>query len=493
MISFLGSVLFHAPNTVLHRRIRGGLTLLLYAAGVLFLAQFFQVEEVRLASNDWTKEYLYLNALRDALTTRVIPWMWSEHFYHDTSKLFANPEIILTPSILLLRWISNSQFILIHLVIYYTLGFLSCVMIAAKLNFGFLAFALLWLLFNMNGFIIAHLGIGHLQWAGYYLIPAILFLFSRLHERVRKNSFRLKTTSIYISLILFVLFMNGSFHVAIWCMMFMLLSVLWDRFLFANVLYIMILSALLGTFRLLPAALFFPENPSFVSGYPSLPILLDALTCIRGRHYPALGGSFEQLKWWEYTIHIGFVALLLLAAGLIVAIKRRRAPLPTPLLAAAGMLFVLSLGDVYALIATSGLPFSALQRVSTRFISIPLLVFFITAIMGIDLMLKENHVWWKKAVLFGIPFILFELLTHTSHWRVDHLETLTKPAHKPALTLRTDPASDYRDSVYISWTVSKFTLLCLLVALGMRRNNSLRERARRPDRDTAAARASMDL
>jgi hypothetical protein len=216
---------------------------------------------------------------------------------------------------------------------------------------------------------------------------------------------------------------------------------------------------------LLPAALFFPKSPSFTSGYPSLSILLDALTSIRGRNFGALGGSFGQLMWWEYTLHIGFVALLLLTLGLVVAIKRKNIPLPFPMLAASLTLFVLSLGDVYAFIAESGLPFSTVQRVSTRFMAIPLLVFFIVAIQGLDLLFTSKNTVWKKIVLLAIPFILFELLTHTALWEIDHLEKLHRPVEKPTLTMLGNPSPAYSNSIILSWSVSKISLALLLLAL----------------------------
>lgn len=327
---FLSAVFFQYPATATQRIIRQGFTLALYVAGALFIAHFFNFGDVQLDANDWMKEYMYLNALREAQLTQTIPWSWSEPYYHETGKLLANPEMILAPHIVLLRWLSNGSFVILHVIAFYSLGFYSCVKIATRYSMGLVAFFLLWLLFNLNGFITSHLGIGHIQWAGYYLLPAFLLLFSTLHERTRANPMRPQPTSLYISLLLYFLILNGSFHIAIWCMLLMLISVWWDQRLFFNVVYAVVFAIVLGAFRLLPAALFFPESPSFTSGYPNLSVLLNALTCIRGRHHPPMGGAFGDLMWWEYNIHIGFTALILLAIGLFAAIKRRVTLFPAP-------------------------------------------------------------------------------------------------------------------------------------------------------------------
>jgi hypothetical protein len=71
----------------------------------------------------------------------------------------------------------------------------------------------------------------------------------------------------------------------------------------------------------------------------------------------------------------------------------------------------------------------------------------------------------NKTFEFAIPFIFFELLTHTALWEIDHLEKLHRPVEKPTLTMLGNPSPEYSNSIILSWTVSKISLALLLLAL----------------------------
>ncbi|HBG96485.1 MAG TPA: hypothetical protein DDY14_14470, partial [Chromatiaceae bacterium] len=110
----LDAILFHDPATNIQRRIHSALLLLLFLTGIAHWVGFFNGGELALTAYDWIKEDAYLDTLRAAQVNAEIPWRWNTAFYHDTRDFLANPETILTPDILLLRWLPNGLFILLH-------------------------------------------------------------------------------------------------------------------------------------------------------------------------------------------------------------------------------------------------------------------------------------------------------------------------------------------------------------------------------------------
>lgn len=463
LVCWCSELLFAEPKDSYQRHTHNFLHFVLYCLGFSFLSQFLGGNSALMTSNDWIKEYMYLNALRDAQIDGVVPWAWNMPFYHATRKLLSNPEIILTPDIVLLRWVANQTFVMIHVGLFYTFGFLGCRLLARHFRLGLVSFLVLWLLFNMNGFITSHLGIGHLQWASYYLLPGLLFCFLRLNQLDLKKFWYIEKYSVFICFLLFFMFMNGSIHIAVWCLLFMAVSSLWNMRLVCNLFFILCVTGLLGLFRILPAALYFPKSPDFVSGFPSLLTVIEGLTVLRGRHYEALGGSFGLLRWWEYNIYIGFVAFALILTGLIVVVRRRMNLVPIPMIMAGAVLFVLSLGDVYALVPESGVPFGTLIRVSSRLIAIPLIICFLMGALGLDCCLKANRSVLRPVLLVALPFVVFELLTHSSYWSLPYLEGIHRPVTKPSLDLCSNVSTAYRRTIYVSYSISGFSFLGLLL------------------------------
>lgn len=465
IFTFFEHVLFRHPNTRAHYRVRSCFFIILFLLGIAHWVGFFNAGDLSLVAYDWVKEDAYLNTLREALTSGVIPWRWSEPFYHGTQNFLANPEIILTPDIVLLRWIPNSIFVIIHIILLYSVGFFGCLLITRKLNASFVAFLIFWLVFNFNGYVIAHLAVGHLQWTGYFLLPFFFIILSTFVRESQSASSIVTTPALGMGLLLGVLFLNGSFHIAVWCSMFMTIALLWRWSMFLNVVTAIIIGGLLGLGRLLPAALLFPEKKDFISGYPSFGTVLDAFTSLRRHDFGGSGGIFGTLGWWEYDIYIGFVAFIILVICLAVALKRSKVAGQLPLFAAAGVFLLLSFGNVYALIATSSFPFAGIERVSSRFIVMPFMLFLITAMKGIDELFCSWPTSSKRAVLIGIPFVAYELVLHSLYWRVDFLERSFQQKTKPVLSLVPNSDQIYTLSVYAGWSASLISLSWVVALL----------------------------
>ncbi|MCB1865533.1 MAG: hypothetical protein KDG50_08875 [Chromatiales bacterium] len=452
-------IAFGAPQTVAERGVRGLLVLALYLIGAAHLILFFNGGDLALVAYDWIKEDAYLNALRDAQTTGVPPWTWSEAFYHSTPRLLANPEIILTPDIILLRWVPNSIFVIIHILLFYTIGFLGSLSLARRANASLVAFAFFWLVFNFNGSITAHLAVGHLQWAGYYLLPLFFALLFRIAADTRETPVFERFPMLAMGLLLGLWFLNGSFHFAIWACMFMLIAALWNRSLFKGALWSIAIGVLLGFGRVLPAALWFPDQRSFLSGYPGFSVLFDALVLMREHDHPAIGGLFGRLGWWEYDVFVGYVALFAVAVAGYAGFRSHRIRFRAPLIAAACAMALLSMGDVFAVVANSPLPFAGVERVSSRFILLPLVLIFVVAMAGLDPLFRSSPAIWKPAVLAALPLMFAELMNHSRIWQVGRLEAAVHDVAKPGLSISPTHDAAYAFSVYAGWFVSLLAML----------------------------------
>lgn len=434
---------------------------LLFIIGIIYWILFFNAGNLTLDAYDWVKESAYLNSLRDAQIDMVIPWKWSEPFYHNTQSFLANPEIVLTPDIILLRWIPNSFFIILHIIIFYSVGFFGSILIAKKLNISLISFFVFWLVFNFNGYLTAHIAVGHFQWTGYFLIPFFLIILSKFLMDSQNTSSVNITNAFSMAILLGVLFLNGSLHIAVWCCMFMTIALFARWAMFSNVATAIIMGCLLSFGRLLPAALWFPHNGFFIAGYPSFGTFLDAFI-ISHRHDFTM--DIRALGWWEYDVYIGYSAFIILGICFVFALFRKKVTIQIPFLVASGVFLLLSFGNSYNII-TKIIPYALIERVSSRFIVMPFILFLITAMIGLD----EFFSLWPKsskvAILIVLPFVVIEIFLNSIYWRVNHLEQSFLVLTRPILSLTPNYNQTYAVSVYLSWSVSFLSLIIILVLL----------------------------
>lgn len=471
----LDAILFHDPATNIQRRIHSALLLLLFLTGIAHWVGFFNGGELALTAYDWIKEDAYLDTLRAAQVNAEIPWRWNTAFYHDTRDFLANPETILTPDILLLRWLPNGLFILLHVLLFYSIGFLACMLIANRLNISLAPFSAFWLLFNFNGHLTAHLGVGHLQWAGYFLLPVFFLVLSGLIQAQRGPRSKAGIYPLTMGLLLGLLFLNGSFHFAIFCTMFMLIALCWRMTMAPGVAIAILIGGLLGFGRLLPALLWIPSRDLLYAGYPSFGTLIDAMTMLRGHELMVPDELYTPSTWWELDLYLGFTGTTISIIALI-AVSRRKAPSDLlPIFAAAGVLLLFSLGHVYTLIQQLPVPFADVERVPTRFIVMPLVLALILVMKGLDELLCAWPKITKPGLLIALPFIGYELYLHSSYWRVGRIESTHAQVTKPILSIASDPDTAYALSIGLGWLVSVVVLVGVVAYLvHMRRHRDER-------------------
>ncbi len=464
----LKKVFFSFPNKKYTHLINTSLIMALFILGAAHWIFLFNYGNLKLTSFDWPKESAYLDTLRKAQLSRSVPWQWQTPYY-QTEYFLGNPEVILTPDIVLLRWMSNAGYILLHVLLFYTIGFTGTLALSQKYKLNFMAFFIFWLLFNFNGYIVSHLAIGHTQWAGYFLLPWYFLLLLDLHE----NSANTSSTNnarriIFMALLLSLLFWNGSLHIAVYYFIFLFLTVFFSskRTLFLHALAVTFISALLSLGRILPATIPSFRNP-YTSGYPTISVLLDALTSLRGYAFQPIGGIYGTLNWWEYDIYIGFWGLALLLSMLALRLYQRNAVFPPPIVLAAIIMALLSMGDTYSLIHNLPLPFSTVERVPSRFFILPFFVLLLNGAIGISELTNIRRGYARSLLAFGLPFMVYDVLSHTSLWHIVRLERDQNFIPNADLSLLLIPGSQvnpiYKTYVVLGWAVSLASFILIII------------------------------
>lgn len=436
------------PNTVPSRICIA----LAYIAGLAYWCVYFLKGHPTLTANDWLKEQVFSNIVRDSMQSLSLPWQMSVDFYHaGVRELIANPEISLTPDVLLLGVLPNNAYFLAHWLIFFTLGFIGTVLLARKYQLASLPFLFVVALFNFNGYIGTHLSEGHIQWAGCFLFP---WFFSWLGDLAAPAKIDRTRSALKIALLFGILFLNGSFHMAIWCLMFLAITLVYRRDMTPQILCIILLAALMAVARLLPAAFYFPAKTDFVSGYPSISTLLDAFTYIYNPGNPDGTGSHGDLKWHEYSFYIGYVGFVFLLVGAYEYVKRGLKIIPVWWVPAALVMFMFSLGDVYQLIPNSGIPFSTIERVASRFIVIPFCVLLLVAAVGFT-HLEQRYRHYTQLVL-GIALVpmLGEIFQSARKWRIQSHEAVFGVSDIPVVTIVESHDAVLRLLVAGSWSIS---------------------------------------
>ncbi len=449
-------------------------------------------------NNDWPKEFEYYTVIQEALRTGQVPYHVSKKYHKYTTRFLGLAETCLSPQVLLLGMpdlhlfghtvtIKVGKFIVFNVCLLYTIGFLGCLALRRRYGLGLLPFTVLFLLFNFSGHITSHMAVGHSMWIGYFLLPFFCLYVLQLVEGEHAW-----LTGLKLALVLFVMELQGSFHMVDWCWMFLLLLTLAGRRYCLPVAVAVVGSGMLAFFRLFPMAYTFwgfkdPEY-SFLSGYSTLKDLLDAFIVIREDTYPWTGGIFGHLGWWEYDVYTGVLGLgLLVYFGVwkrfdrgpaLAAYQYPDLDLPLALMA------ILSLSYFFAPVSLLPLPLFNGERVSSRFLIIPLVMLMvISAIRGQRWLeharLTPRH--WLF-VLAGLAQLAFALLTHSATWCIEEMELhwpqIWYGEKDPVITITIEHQDD-PTYVAVVWASAAYSLFALAVWLALFWRAKNRQRAMR--------------
>ncbi len=449
----------------------------LYLAGIALWAVFLHYGRIGFNYRDWWEIVgPRLTFLKDALVHGILPL----HISHAstlggvTDRYFSIPDTFLAPQAVLLIWMDIGSFIFANQLLMYTLGFAGLLAIRRRFGLSLFALSVLYLLFNFNGHVLSHAGIGHvLSWGGYFLFPWFVLLILDMLNGDHSWRWVAKT-----AVLLFGMWLNGSFHQVVWLILFLILlaPALGRRWLSP----LKAIGAALGLslIRIVPAAIVsgsLSQSYDFYGGYLSLWSIVDSLVTINPPSPEPYGPVWTQ-QWWEISLYVGIAgAAFLLYFGVIRWIQRHEENKPTFALALPMLVLGLfSLGSVYRFMRILQVPLLNGERVTSRMFIVP---FVFLAVLGSI----ELQRWLDKGDIRPLPaftavVLLFaslnDLWKNYSLWRLDYALTIfenhpLQPALWFAVT-REDPGYVQAIAWGLAGTLVAAAMLTIILVLEKR-------------------------
>ncbi|CAN5411033.1 hypothetical protein BH09SUM1_BH09SUM1_12250 [soil metagenome] len=412
---------------------------------------------------DWEREWFYAQHWIVAMRQWSLPWDLASPI-HDSARMFAVPETMLSPQVVLLRWMPVGWWTTLNVTLFAVIGWAGCLRIATQLRLSILSFAALWLIICFNGYSVAHLLIGHFTWTSVFVLPWLLSVF--IGWRVEDPPAR---RAVAFAVVLFLMLLQGSQHIVAWCLILTLCFGLCRWRLAPALVGALALWCLLSSVRLLPTALtYMGTKTQFLTGYPSPMTLVRAIFLVRPLTATECGTAGQCLDWWEYDAFLGFAgaAFCAIFSGSIL-FRRNRPDWALPLAIGAVCLTILSIGAMYRPFMGLNIPLLSAQRVSTRFVLIPITIFAITGAAGLQRWLEAGTAtgWKVGIVMLGLIAMAGELLRHSITWQMTNLEATGKVWPRQAMVEMppavTDPA--YHTAFWVGLVL---TLIGVALAAG---------------------------
>ena len=393
----------------------------LFLLGILVFGDFFDWGGHTLEYHDWANitgpRFLFL---RTAVKSGQFPLHISDPstMHGFTTRYLAVPDAFISPQLVLLYRLSVQRFNLANVWILYSLGFAGLLILRSRLRLSPVAFAALFLLFNFNGSILAHYSVGHATWGGYFLFPWFAWLILRLLDGDRSWRWTLMMAAL-----LFIIWLQGSFHQFIWLLILLACAGIFVRGTFGTVVRTGLFTLLASAFRILPSILLYGKySASFVNGYPSLFALWDNLVNLPQTIATPffIKGLGEGLGSWELTAYVGVIGgLFLLYFGAFRGLLKRNSPF-APLSIPLGIILLLSMGQIYRILFF--IPMLSGERVSARMFSVVLA-------FGLIFAAERFQRWLDDAPrlplalpgsLLALTLIAFELWQDLNIWRISN-------------------------------------------------------------------------
>ncbi len=446
----------------------------LYGAGLLVWFVFLNYGHIPNDFHDWHDiTYPRLTFLQDAIQTGQFPLHISNKATLGgvTDRYLSIPDAFLSPQALLLAVLNIRQFLVANVLLMYSLGFIGLLWLKRRFSLSLAALTLLTVLLNFNGHILAHYSVGHATWGGYFLFSWFAVLIFNLLDGDRSWAWVTK-----MALLLFAIFLQGSYHQYVWALIFLALIGIFSWRHFLPVVKAGGFALLLSAFRILPPTLLvgqFADNYEYIGGYPNLYQIWESMVNI---FVPGAKISFNYIRsgigLWEYDLYIGLAgAVFLFFFGVYRWLSNNRKlrssqylELALPM---AGML-LLSLDKVYMAVRLLPIPLLTGERVASRLISVPFIFLVILAVIAFQRWLDERHmgVYPRLGVTAAMLLIGHDLWENIRAWQIS-TATLTFSQHVDLraedwyVANHADPA--YIQAILIGAAISIVTLGILLL------------------------------
>lgn len=460
------------PQGAWRRRLGYGFLIGLFFVGYVHWLLFFNLAGPTAfqSAYDWGKEFRYYNPIRQGLLEGRIPYH-TEKAEHLTHRLLANPEVILSPQIVLLKYLEIPWFIVVNTLLAYAVGYLGLLGLRARYRLSALPFTVLFLLYNFNGHLTAHLGVGHAIWTGYFFLPLFIWLFLRACEEPQAGPHWIP-----LALVLFLIVLQGFFHGYNACVIFLLLSAIWNPRVRRTALLAIAASLPLCACRFWPAAMtFWGREHLYITGFPTVVDWLAGMTVLRDYYAPFRGGLYGKLTWMEFDYYVGGAAFaFLLYFGVFLRLRpdvlpggRAAGPAHRGLDLPLAVMTFLSFDYFLAITRWIPIPLLGTERVATRLFLLPFLFVTLFACLNLDRLLCRHKLRWEIWMFLWVGVIqtATTLWDHSALWRPDQIvdRIVLEYGWDPynPIVERADPA--YKAVFLISLAVSLLSLLILLV------------------------------
>jgi hypothetical protein len=416
--------------------------------GLIALLWFFRFGRVDWAQNqDWQKEYTYGTALKEAVTTRTMPYyLWDP--LQRTDRYLADLETIAAPHALLLSVLDVGAFLPLNVLAAFLVGAYALVRLGRVVPLSPFTWTVFLTIFLFNGHIANHVGAGHLQWAAYFLLPWIYLCVVRV-SRGDETPGNATALALTLSAMIFI----GGWHVFVWSWLYLLFFCVVSRHRLAFLGRASLIVAGLSAFRLLPAIVTFGGGANeFLGSYHHLSVLAAAL--VGDPH-----STIDNLYWWEYDLYVGFAGLVLLVLGAL-PLNGPANRLGRDLLLPNAALLTLSMYDLYAY-TFFRLPGFVSERVATRLAIMTMLGLALAGCARVDkakLWSSGRATAWSVGVLLAGWLLALQLVV-----RAEAVRPLAARSAPPVVSgLRNKPVqATYFRSVWGGAVISLVTLFAV--------------------------------
>ena len=381
---------------------------LLFGGGLYQWGSFLSWGRGNLSFHDWAYITLpRLTFLKDAMMRGLLPLHTAntEALGGITTRFMAIPDVILSPQIIMLRFLNMGRFLIFDIGLMYTLGFIGLLLLRKKYGLSAIAFTSIFLLYNFNGHILAHFSVGHFTWGGSFLFSWFaLFIFELIEG---KTGWRWVTK---FSILLFIIFLQGGYHQFVWCILFMLFLAI---FSIKNIVQIskgVLFSLLVSMVRILPPFILLGKfNEQFKGGYREALTIINNLIHFQTIYSPiGIEDVSAGLSTWESSFFIGAIGTaFLFYFGIWRTVTNSNATQNHKvILLPALCITILSLGLVYQTIRELlPIPLITGERVSSRMLGLAFVMVLVLATIEFQAWLNQS-----KAVKITIMFTSLLLL-----------------------------------------------------------------------------------
>lgn len=485
-IEKLLSFFFHPAGKRGERRLFALWSALLYLVGVFHWCLFLNWGKIPFELHDWKQSGAFFLFLREAALTNRLPLHTSAQFVR-TERYLAMPNAPFSPQDYLLRFLDIGPFMVVNVLLLFSVGFIGLLLFQRRYALSPLTFTVLFLLFNFNGHITAHLAVGHAEWVGYFLLPFFVLLVMALVDGQEAGfaqnvgDFWAKAKrglvwifcgregwqwSLWLALVFLGLFLQGAFHFALWCAIFLLALGLTRREFLPLLARGLFFGVLLSALRVVPAAMqFYAGGVDFISGFPTLADFLSALVALKAPDQ-SQAWAWKFLGWWEVDTFIGLLGLAFLLWFGVIRVWRRGES-HRVLLVPIFVITVLSMGSVYKVITLLPLPLLDSERVTSRFFVVALVFLMMLAGREFEAWLQVRRRFTSGEALFALTataLLAHDLFQHSRLWRVDKMYDLfvSKPADLTSHVINY-PDSPYHAALLVGLGLTITTLVFLAI------------------------------